>query len=245
MSAALDEPALRAALVTTCRALRERGLTFGTSGNVSARLGDGFLVSPTGVDYAALRADDVPFVQWDGTWFGPLAPSSEWRFHRDILRARPEVAAIVHTHSTHATALACRGQGIPAFHYMVAVAGGTDIRCAPYATYGTQELSDAALAALDGRRACLLGNHGVIAMGKDLPAALSLAGEVENLAQQYLLSLLGGQPRLLDEAEMLRVVDKFKRYGQPATGHDPQPARGDGELAYGGPARPGRQGQPG
>lgn len=238
------EPALRQALIETCRALRDRGLTFGTSGNVSVRCGEGFLISPTGVDYGALLPEELPYVEWSGTWFGPKQPSSEWRFHRDILRARTEINAVVHTHSTHATALACRGQGIPAFHYMVAVAGGVDIRCAPYATYGTQALSDAALIALDSRRACLLGNHGVIALGQHLSAALGLAGEVENLAQQYLLSLLGGTPRLLDAAEMLHVVEKFKNYGQgrPSSpddpgGHDGHDGQPGAELRFGGVTR--------
>lgn len=220
---------LRAALVETCRALADSGLTHGTSGNVSVRCADGFLVSPTGVDYLTLAAEDVPWVSFTGTWYGALAPSSEWRFHRDILAARPELEAIVHTHSAHATALACRGEGIPPFHYMVAVAGGKDIRCAPYATFGTQELSDAAVAALEGRRACLLANHGVIALGKTLPAALKLAGEVENLARQYLLAQLGGTPRLLSDEELGRVLAKFATYGQPQTN-----AAADGALRYGG-----------
>lgn len=228
------DAALRAALVETCRALGERDLTHGTSGNVSVRAGQGFLISPTGVDYATLRPDDLPYVTWAGVWYGRLRPSSEWRFHRDILRARPELGAIVHTHSPHATALACRGEGIPAFHYMVAVAGGVDLRCAPYATYGTQELSDAALTALEGRRACLLANHGVIAAGADLRAALRLAGEVENLARQYLLSQVAGTPRLLGRAEMEKVLEKFRTYGQPA-GAD---AVSDDDLVAGGAAPP-------
>jgi L-fuculose-phosphate aldolase len=193
------------------------------------------LISPTGVDYASLRAEDVPWVGWDGTWYGALAPSSEWRFHRDLLRARHEVSAIVHTHSPHATALACRGEGIPAFHYMVAVAGGKDIRCAPYATYGTQELSDAAAAALDGRRACLLANHGVIALGGNAAAALRLAGEVEMLARQYLLARAPGPPQLLDDEEMQRVLDKFASYGQPKTANE---QTSDRVLAYGGAVAP-------
>lgn len=218
---------LRVALVETCRALG--GLTYGTSGNVSVRCADGFLVSPTGVDYLTLTPEDLPWVSFTGTWYGALAPSSEWRFHRDILAARPEIAAIVHTHSAHATALACRGEGIPPFHYMVAAAGGKNIRCAPYATYGTQQLSDFAVAALEGRRACLLANHGVIALGKDLPAALKLAGEVENLARQYLLARQGGEPRLLEDDEMARVLAKFASYGQPQAA-----SASDGGLRFGG-----------
>lgn len=228
-AATLDDHPLRLQLIETCRALRHSGLTFGTSGNVSLRRdATSFLVSPTGVDYDTLAPEDLPVVQLGGdassepSWSGAKAPSSEWRFHRDLLRARPEAFAIVHTHSPYATALACRGEGIPAFHYMVAVAGGIDVRCAPYFTYGTQALSDAALTALADRRACLLANHGVIAIGADARAALKLAGEVENLARQYLTSLIGGAPRLLEEAEMLRVVEKFKTYGvQPAERTDP------------------------
>ena len=151
----------------------------------------------------------------DGRWFGRRRPSSEWRFHRDISGPAHDVAAIVHTHSPKATSLACTGRGIPAFHYMVAVAGGPDIRCAPYYTFGTQELSDAAVAALEGRKACLLANHGVIAVGADLPAALALAGEVENLAAQYCAALAIGEVRILDEIEMRRVVEKFRTYGKP------------------------------
>ena len=142
----------------------------------------------------------------DGRWFGRCRPSSEWRFHRDVFRSRHEVAAIVHTHSPKATSLACTGRGIPAFHYMVAVAGGPDIRCAPYHTFGTQDLSDAAVAALEGRKACLLANHGVIAVGADLPAALALAAEVENLAAQYCTALALGKVRILSETEMGRVA---------------------------------------
>jgi L-fuculose-phosphate aldolase len=229
------ELALRQALIETCRALRTSGLTFGTSGNVSARCSPTTcLISPTGMDYDALRPEDLPVLAFDGTWAGSAQPSSEWRFHRDILQARPEVHAIVHTHSTYATALACRGRAIPAFHYMVAVAGGADIRCAPYATFGTQALSNAALQALAGRTACLLANHGVIALGRDLPAALRLAGEVENLAHQYLIARTDGAPRLLDASEMQRVVEKFKTYGQPAGANAErrEAAHGEGDLRW-------------
>ena len=174
--------------------------------------------------YDALEPDDIPLMALDGRWFGRRRPSSEWRFHRDIFESRHEVGAIVHTHSRNATALACTGRGIPAFHYMVALAGGADIRCAPYRTFGTQELSDAALGALNGRKACLLANHGVIAVGADLSAALALAGEVENLAAQYCAALGAGDVRVLDESEMRRVVEKFRTYGK-------QDAPGPGQLS--------------
>lgn len=214
-SGALTDDNLRIAVIAACRELVRRGLTHGTSGNIGMRRdARRFFVSPTGTAYDALEPEDVPLVDLDGRWFGRSRPSSEWRFHRDIFKARADVGAIVHTHSRQATALACTGRGIPAFHYMVAVAGGSDIRCAPYHTFGTQELSDAALTALEGRRACLLGNHGVIAVGADLPAALALAGEVENLAVQYCAAQALGGVRILDELEMRRVVEKFRTYGK-------------------------------
>src|SRR6516164_11652809 len=219
--------ALRTMVLAACRELTRRGLTHGTSGNVSVRCGARrFFVSPSGMDYEVLQADDVPLMDLNGRWFGRCRPSSEWRFHRDILESRPDVGAIVHTHSPRATALACTGRGIPAFHYMVAVAGGRDIRCAPYHTFGTQELSDAALAALRDRKACLLANHGVIATGADLAAALSLAGEVENLALQYATALSLGEVRILDDAEMSRVIEKFRTYGQQHAA--------DSDLVFGG-----------
>ena len=223
--------ALRTMVLAACRDLTRRGLTHGTSGNVSLRCDERrFFVSPSGMDYELLQADDVPLMDLEGRWFGRHRPSSEWRFHRDILRSRPDVGAIVHTHSPRATALACTGRGIPAFHYMVAVAGGRDIRCAPYHTFGTQELSDAALAALRDRRACLLANHGVIATGADLASAMRLAGEVENLALQYSVALTLGEIRVLDDAEMSRVIEKFRTYGQPDAA--------DPDLVFGG-AEPG------
>jgi len=206
---------LRSMVIDACRELTRRGLTQGRSGNVSVRCGERrFFVSPTGMDYEALHDEDVPLVDLDGRWFGSRRPSSEWRIHRDIFKSRDEVGAIVHTHSRYATALACTGRGIPAFHYMVALAGGRDIRCAPYHTFGSQELSDAALGALKDRKACLLANHGVIAIGADLASAFSLAAEVENLALQYWLALSLGEVSILDDAEMCRVVAKFQTYGQ-------------------------------
>jgi len=206
---------LRSTLIEACRELTRSGLTYGTSGNISARRdASSFFVSPTGTPYDTLSIADIPLVQFDGRWFGRLRPSSEWRMHRDILAARPEVGAVVHTHSRHATALACTGRGIPAFHYMVAVAGGIDIRCAPYRIFGSQELSEVALQALDGRRACLLGNHGVLAVGADVAAALQLAGEVESLAAQYCDVLALGEPCMLTAAQMLEVVEKFRTYGR-------------------------------
>jgi L-fuculose-phosphate aldolase len=214
---------LQLQLIEACRQLALRGLTYGTSGNVSVRRDERtYFISPTGMSYDSLEAEDIPLMDFDGRWFGRRRPSSEWRFHRHILAARPEINAIVHTHSPKATALACIGRAIPAFHYMVAVAGGTDIRCAPYHTFGSQELAEAALAALEGRLACLLANHGVIALGAGIDRALSLAGEVEDLADKYctVLSITGagggasGGVRILDAQSMQRVLEKFRTYGQ-------------------------------
>jgi L-fuculose-phosphate aldolase len=226
-----SDTALRRALIRACRELQPLGLTHGTSGNVSVRRdASSFFVSPTGLSYASLEPEDVPLMTLEGRWYGRRRPSSEWRFHRDILAARPEAGAIVHGHPPHATALACTGRGIPAFHYMVAVAGGLDIRCAPYQTFGTQALSDAALEALRERRACLLAHHGIIALGADLASALSLAAEVENLAAEYATALAIGGVTLLDEAEMRRVVEKFRTYGRQDAA--------DAELTHGGEALP-------
>jgi len=227
------DAAVSQALVAACRELTRRGLTYGTSGNVSIRRDErSFFISPTGAVYEDLEAADIPLMDLEGHWFGRRRPSSEWRFHRDILKARADVGAIVHTHSKYATALACTGRGIPAFHYMVAVTGGTEIRCAPYRTFGSQELSNVALAALGSQKACLLGNHGVIALGADVTAALTIAGEVENLAAQYCAALDLGDVRIIDAAEMLRVIEKFRTYGKPEAV--------DAALSFGGAELPQR-----
>lgn len=211
----LDHAQARAALVAAAQATQHAGLNRGTSGNLSVRVPGGLLVTPTGIPYERLRATEVVLLDADGTPApGQLRPSSEWRFHRDVLAARPDVAAIVHTHSPHATALACLGEDLPAFHYMVAAAGGADVRCAAYATFGTQALSDAVLAALTDRRACLMANHGALAVGADLDGALALAHEVEALCQQYLLARAAGRPTLLDAAEMRNVAARFADYGR-------------------------------
>ncbi|MFO1413412.1 MAG: class II aldolase/adducin family protein [Burkholderiales bacterium] len=215
-----DDRSLREDVVATARAMNAVGINRGKSGNVSARLRsggiDGFLVTPSGLPYDETTPVDIVTMSLDGGVEGHRVPSSEWRFHRDIYRARPEVGAIVHTHAPFATTLACLGRGIPAFHYMVAAAGGADIRCAPYATFGTQALSDAAVSALEGRRACLLAQHGMIAVGAALDAALALAVEVETLAEMYWRVLQIGEPVVLSDAEMAVVLAKFATYGQPA-----------------------------
>jgi len=219
-----DSLELRRAVIDTAQAMNEAGINVNKTGNVSVRCcrgrHAGLLITPTGLGYETLQAADLVFLRLaDGRATGTRAPSSEWRFHLDIHRARPELAAIVHTHSPSATALACHGRGIPPFHYMVAAAGGADIRCAPYATFGTQALSDHALAALAGRKACLLAHHGVIACEASLPQALALAIEVEHLARMYLAACALGEPPRLADDEMARVLAKFERYGQPGGGN--------------------------
>jgi len=212
----MNEDALRAEIIATAIRMNECGINRGKSGNVSARTQAGFLITPTGLTYQSLLHEDIVAITFAGEASGLRLPSSEWRFHRDIYVARPDAGAIVHAHSSFATSLACLGRDIPAFHYMVAVAGGKDIRCAPYATFGTQDLSDIALAALSGRRACLLANHGMIALGGSLEASLALAIEVEALAEQYWRALQIGVPNVLSDAEMNIVLEKFKSYGQRA-----------------------------
>ncbi|HXU64945.1 MAG TPA: class II aldolase/adducin family protein [Polyangia bacterium] len=203
-------------VLETVRWLADRRLYTGTSGNVSCRVAGGFVVTPTGIACDALRAADLVQVQMDGQPLGKLLPSSEWRIHRDIYRSRPEVGAVVHTHSPFATALACLRRPIPAFHYMVAKTGGAQLRCARYATYGTEALSQNALAALAGRRACLLANHGAVTLGADAFAARLLAEEVELLALQFVVARSAGRPAILPTAEMDRVGRKFAGYGQGA-----------------------------
>lgn len=208
---------LREAIVSTAVAMNASGINRGRSGNVSARWGEGFLVTPSGLRYEETTRDDIIEMTLDGEARGRRVPSSEWRFHRDVYRTRDDAQAIVHAHSPFATSLACLRRGIPSFHYMIAVAGGNDIRCAPYATFGSQQLSDNALAALAGRRACLLANHGAIAIGGSLASALALAIEVETLAEMYWRALQIGEPAILDEEEMKTVLAKFASYGQPGS----------------------------
>ncbi len=208
----------REAIIATGRRMNTSGLNQGTSGNLSHRVEGGFLVTPTGMEYEALRPEDIVLMRFDGSHQGPRRPSSEWRFHRDIFASRPEVNAVLHAHSMFSTAVACLRRSIPAFHYMVAAAGGTSIRCAPYATFGTEELSRHAVTALEGRKACLLANHGLITVGADLAGAFKLAVEVETLAAMYLRALQVGEPVVLDEAEMAVVLEKFRTYGQQKDG---------------------------
>jgi len=203
-----------AALLATAQQLVTLGLNQGTSGNCSVRVGDAFLMTPSGLDVAQMVPATMVEMQLDGSAEAGKKPSSEWRFHRDILASRPEVNAVIHTHSMFATTMACLHQPIPPFHYMIAVTGGDSIRCAPYALFGSQALSDHALAALQDRKACLLANHGMIAMGANLEEALAITVEVENLCEQYwrLLQITPAPP-LLSEAEMRDVFQQFKGYG--------------------------------
>jgi L-fuculose-phosphate aldolase len=202
----------RLSLVEHARRMNAAGVNQGKSGNLSSRTEGGFLITPSALAYDAMQPDDVVEVAWDGTPRGRRAPSSEWRLHRDVYRARAEAGAIVHAHAMFATTLSCLDRPIPAFHYMVAVAGGPDIRCAPYATFGTQELSDRAVAALEGRRACLLSHHGMIAFSETLTDAFALAVEVETLAAMYFRALQIGEPSVLTGEEMETVLAKFERY---------------------------------
>jgi L-fuculose-phosphate aldolase len=204
---------LREQLLSISRRLTELGLNRGTSGNASVREGEGFLVTPTGMTVEEMTPRDMVWMSFDGKVQGGRQPSSEWRFHRDILQARPEIGAVIHTHAMFATTLACLHREIPPFHYMIAVAGGDTIRCAPYALFGSQALSDAALSALQERKACLLANHGMIAVGRDLEQALSVAVEVETLCEQYWRALQAGEPQLLSAAQMAEVMEQFKGYG--------------------------------
>jgi L-fuculose-phosphate aldolase len=215
------ERAARQSLIDHCRAMNVSGLSLNKSGNASIRWRDGLLITPTGRAYDRLQPEDIVFLHADGQCPpGQLLPSSEWRFHCDILHAFPQVNAVVHVHSTYATALACRGEEIPAFHYMVAVAGGDRIPCADYATFGTPALSDCILQALQpGFRACLMANHGQVTTGSSLSEAYALAEEVENLAHQYLLARTLGPLSPLPAEEMAVVIENFKTYGQQHPQH--------------------------
>ncbi|MEI9998588.1 MAG: class II aldolase/adducin family protein [Verrucomicrobiota bacterium] len=204
------EYALRREIIATCLAMERKGINQGTSGNVSARWADGLLITPSGLAYDTLAPEEIVYLEWDGTAHGVHRPSSEWRFHRDILRERPDLHAVVHAHPPYSTALSIVRREIPAVHYMIAVMGGPTVRCAPYATFGTEELSHGALKALQDRFACLLANHGLIACGPTLRRALWMANEVETLARQYALSLQLGTPAILPDEEIARSAEKFR-----------------------------------
>ena len=209
-----SEDQLREEIAATARLLGEKGLNRAAAGNVSARFKDRVLITPSGVPHDELTAADIVRMDMDGGHEGPLPPSSEWRMHRDIYAARREAGAVIHTHSDHATALACLGEPLPAFHYMVAVAGGAAVECAPYATFGSEDLSRHMLRALGDRKAALLAHHGLICHGRDLKEALGIAEEIEGLARVYLLARAAGQPTILSDDEMARVAAKFATYGR-------------------------------
>lgn len=204
---------LRRQLIETAIAMNHSGLNQGAAGNLSLRYDDGMLITPSGMAYENLHPEDIVYLDLDGHQSGKRKPSSEWHFHAAIYRQRPEANAILHAHPPNCTALACLDKGIPAFHYMVAKAGGRDIRCAEYATFGSTALSDKVISALDGRKACLMSHHGLTCFESDLARVLDLALEVEHLAAVYCRILAIGEAELIDDDEMDRVLEKFKTYG--------------------------------
>jgi L-fuculose-phosphate aldolase len=214
----MTEDQARERVVDAVRRLDRLGLNRGSTGNASLRWTlegrPGMLITPTGMGADDLTPQALAWVGEDGRCVGDWAPSSEWQFHQAAYRARPDVGAVLHTHAVHATALGCLGRPLPAFHYMVAVAGGNDVPLVPYATFGSDALSDGVGRALASRDACLLAQHGLVSCGAGMAEAMKVMLEIENLCQTYLLAITAGQPALLDEAEMARVVEKFRRYGQ-------------------------------
>jgi L-fuculose-phosphate aldolase len=212
MSAANDREK-RQSIIDACLRMNALGINQGTSGNISLRHQAGMLVTPTSVPYEAMQPEQIVFMGFDGSFDPTQHPSSEWRFHLDILKARPEVNAVVHAHPLYATTLAIMGRDIPPVHYMIAAAGGDSIRCAPYATFGTSELSQYAVKALEDRLACLLAHHGMIAIGPSLSKAMWLAVEVETLARQYHGCLQLGTPPLLSKEEIENVRSRMAGYG--------------------------------
>jgi L-fuculose-phosphate aldolase len=214
-----DERIARESVVAAARDLDAQGLNRGTSGNVSVRFRDGILITPSGLPTSRMRPEDIVPLAFDGTHPVGLKPSSEWRFHRDILAARPEMGAVIHAHPIHCTAFALCGRQIPAVHYMIAAFGGPNVRCAPYAPYGTAELSELALVALKDRNVCLLANHGMIAAGESLEKALWLAVELETLCWQYAVALQVGAPNILSDHEIDSTVERFRGYGLNAAEH--------------------------
>ncbi len=211
----MSNEALRQEIISIVGRFNSSGLSFGCSGNLSARSAQGFLITPTGVPYDNLGTEDIIELDYAGNVIdGTLKPSSEWPMHRGIYQAREDINAIAHVHSPYATAVACTRQPIPAFHYMVTILGSDSIPCADYATFGTEELAENAVIAMEDSMACLLANHGQVAVGEDLAMAFQYAGEVENLARQFILSLQAGGPVLLSEDEMKMNIEKFKTYGK-------------------------------
>ena len=204
---------IKAEIIKYSKMLNSRKLSALRSGNISIRYKEGFLITPSGKKYSSLKTKDIVFVSLEGKFDNKKGiPSSEWQFHQDIYKNKKEAEAIVHAHSTNATAVSSHKRGIPSFHYMVALAGGHDIKCAKYATFGTRDLSKNILKALKGRKACLIANHGQIAFETNLPKAFELAEEVENISLQYITSLKLGKPKILSKNEMKKVLSKAKNY---------------------------------
>lgn len=210
----MTEQSLRAALLHTSRRMVELGLNRGTAGNASVRCGEHLLITPSALPVADMREADLVLLDKTGKVLQGGKPSSEWRFHCDILNARAEIGAVLHMHSRYATTIACLGRDVPALHYHIAIAGGDNIRCTPYTIFGEQNLSDLALEALRERKACLLGNHGMIALGKDLDDALAVAQEVEFLCELFWRTLAVGEPNILSAQQMHEVKMKFVEYKQ-------------------------------
>ena len=208
----MSEQDVRQQLLDTSRRMVEQGLNRGTAGNASVRCGSNILITPSALPVAEMSAKDMVLLDADGKVLQGGKPSSEWRFHCDILKARPEIGAVLHMHSTFATTIACLRHDVPAVHYHIAIAGGDTIRCTPYSIFGEQNLSDLALEALRERKACLLGNHGMIALGKELNDALSVALEVEYLCEIYWRTLQAGEPHILTTQQMHEVQHKFVDY---------------------------------
>lgn len=211
---AADSLVLRQGIIDACHELERTGLNRGTSGNISCRDGEYLLITPSGVPVKQMWPESIVAMDFSGQVAGSGKPSSEWHFHLDLLKNRPELNAIVHTHSPHATALACLREDLPPFHYMIAIAGGDTVRCAPYALFGTETLSAQVLKAMKERKACLLANHGLIAAGRDLDEAMAVAIEIESLCEQYLVARQVGQPALLSPEEMQAVMERFRSYGR-------------------------------
>ena len=205
------------ALIETALQLQEKGLNHGATGNCSCRDGDTYLITPSGVETQNLSEDKIVRMDFEGNVvdsISNLKPSSEWRFHQDIMSKRQEVRAVVHTHSIFASTVSLFGNELPPFHYMIAVAGGSSVRCAPYAMFGTQELSDNIIDALVDRKACLIANHGLVSIGANLAEALQIAEEIEHLCQLYIEAKKLGEPNLLNQKQMIEVIERFQTYGK-------------------------------
>jgi len=213
----MKHEAIRREMIATCIYMNDRGVNQGTSGNISVRVDEGFLITPSGVSYNEMEPSDIVTMNLDASHKGTRKPSTEWRFHRDIMAKKPEVGAVIHLHSMFCTSLSILRREIPAIHYMIAAAGGPTVPCVPYVTWGTQELADYILGALEDRTACLLANHGMVCVGPNLKKAAWLAVEIEALAAQYWRALQVGVPYVLPDDEIARVIEKFKSYGQPAS----------------------------